>query len=76
MLMTLVQAARQGHQSTIEVLIQAGASLGGADERFAAFLAREAAHNGDHEALKTWKQCGVDVKVESTVSPKTVDTSS
>ena len=67
------QAARQGHQPTIEVLIQAGASLGRTDERFAAFLAREAAHNSDQEALKFWKQCGVDV--EETVSPKTVDTS-
>ncbi|RXW18973.1 hypothetical protein EST38_g6883 [Candolleomyces aberdarensis] len=73
----LYYAARQGHQSTIEVLIQAGASLGGADERFAAFLAREAAHNSDHDALNVWKQCGIDIDIDvaSTVSSKTIDTS-
>ncbi|KAJ2933790.1 hypothetical protein H1R20_g3297, partial [Candolleomyces eurysporus] len=64
----LYYAARQGHQPTIEVLVQAGASLGGADERFAAFLAREAAHNNDRDALNVWKQCGVDIDVASTVS--------
>ncbi|TFK30104.1 L-asparaginase [Coprinopsis marcescibilis] len=53
----LYYAARQQHESIVDALIQAGATLGGADRKFAQFLYSEA--EGSPDVVALWKKCGV-----------------
>lgn len=67
------QAARQGHASTVDVLLQVGASLGGVDGRFATMLAQESLDKNDLEGTGIWKKCGIDLKSTAQASGATVD---
>ncbi|KAJ7074300.1 L-asparaginase [Mycena amicta] len=58
----LYYAARQGHDSVVDMLIQAGARLSGLDGGFAELAAKTAAQNGDIVSLKIWSKAGVDVE--------------
>ncbi|KAF7322625.1 L-asparaginase [Mycena chlorophos] len=58
----LYYAARQGHQSIVDMLVQAGARLSGLDGGFAEMAAKTAAHNGDAGTLKLWVKAGVQVE--------------
>lgn len=53
-----LQAARQRHEEVVEILVLAGARLGGMDEHFANTMAINAMQTGDHAALAAWVKAG------------------
>ncbi len=53
------QAARQGHQEVVEILVLAGARLGGMDEHFANTMATNAMQSDDQAALAAWVKAGL-----------------
>ena len=55
-----VQAARQGNETIVNSLVQAGAHLGGSDFAFMRVAVRKAHHLGDHDALGIWRRVGVE----------------
>ncbi|KAI9061470.1 asparaginase-domain-containing protein [Trametes sanguinea] len=59
----LYYAARQGHEELVDLLVQAGANLGGADVEggFVALAVQKATHARDEHALRIWKKAGADV---------------
>ena len=59
----LYYAARQGHDGLVDLLVKAGANLGGADVDggFVALAVRKAAGARDERALRVWKKAGVDL---------------
>jgi lysophospholipase len=54
------QAARQGHETIVNHLVQAGAHPGGSDFTFMRVAIRKALHLGDQTALGIWKRVGVE----------------
>ena len=67
-----VQAARQGHESIVSHLVQAGAHLGGSDFAFMRVAVRKALHLGDHATLGVWRQVGVEFnEAVSPIDPST-----
>jgi lysophospholipase len=58
-----LQAARQRHESTVEVLVQAGANLGGLDFEggFVNLAVKLASRMGDSMALRIWSKSGITV---------------
>ena len=59
----LYYAARQGHEGLVDLLVKAGANLGGADVDggFVGLAVRKATRARDDRALRVWKKAGVDV---------------
>ncbi|KAI1791688.1 asparaginase-domain-containing protein [Ganoderma leucocontextum] len=59
----LYYAARQGHEELVDLLVKAGANLGGADVDggFVALAVRKATRARDERALRVWKKAGVDI---------------
>ncbi|PIL24495.1 transporter [Ganoderma sinense ZZ0214-1] len=59
----LYYAARQGHEGLVDLLVKAGANLGGADVEggFVALAVRKAARARDERALRVWKKAGADL---------------
>ncbi|KAG5645060.1 hypothetical protein DXG03_007150 [Asterophora parasitica] len=55
----LYYAARQGHEEVVDLLVQAGATLGGFDEPFAALGLRDAVLAGNKIATKVWLKTGI-----------------
>lgn len=55
------QAARQGHEDTVDALVEAGATLGGFDESFAALGLKNARLAGAEISLRIWLKAGVKV---------------
>ncbi|TCD66187.1 hypothetical protein EIP91_001681 [Steccherinum ochraceum] len=57
----LYYAARQGHESAVDLLTTAGANLGGSDidGGFAPLITKRAALAGDDRAVKLWAKTGV-----------------
>ena len=57
------QAARQRHEATVEVLVQAGANLGGLDFEggFVNLAVKLASRMGDSMALRIWSKAGITV---------------
>jgi hypothetical protein len=55
------QAARQGHESTLDVLVQAGASFGGFDleSTFVKQAIKNALHSGDQVSFRMWNKAGL-----------------
>jgi len=56
----LYYAARQGYETVVNDLVQAGAHLGGSDFAFMRVAVRKAQHLGDHSALRVWRRVGVE----------------
>jgi len=54
----LAQSARQRHEEVVEILVLAGATLGGSDEHFANSIAKDAMHSGDKVHLGVWIKAG------------------
>ena len=54
------EAARQGHERTVEILVKAGANLGGSDLEggFASLISKRAHHANDERAIKIWATAG------------------
>ncbi len=59
----LYYAARQGHEGLVELLVKAGANLGGADVEggFVALAVRKATLARDERALRVWGKAGADL---------------
>ncbi|CDO77646.1 hypothetical protein BN946_scf184963.g3 [Trametes cinnabarina] len=59
----LYYAARQRHEELVDLLVRAGANLGGADVEggFVALAVQKATHARDELALRIWKKAGADV---------------
>lgn len=55
------QAARQGHGDVVNVLVQAGATLGGSDRRFVDISVSDVLQIGNETALRIWEKCGVKI---------------
>jgi lysophospholipase len=57
------QAARHGHGSIVDSLLQVGGHLGGADVKggYVRLAVKHAQTAGDHGALAIWAKIGVDV---------------
>jgi lysophospholipase len=55
----MAQAARNGHVDVVDLLVQAGAILGGLDSGFADQAVKNALRTGDKSALKIWALTGV-----------------
>ncbi|KAG6909635.1 hypothetical protein DXG01_016417 [Tephrocybe rancida] len=55
----LYYGARQGHETIVDELIQAGATFGGVDEPFAALGLRNALLARDQTAVRIWLKTGV-----------------
>jgi len=58
----LKQAARQGFADIVDILVSAGANLGGHEYEFgyAALALENALDSGDHRAASIWKKTGMD----------------
>jgi lysophospholipase len=56
-----LQAARQGHEKTVDALVQAGANLGGFDFEggFVALAVKMALRTGDQNSLRIWAKTGM-----------------
>lgn len=52
------QAARQGHETIVDVLVQAGAALGGTDKLFVDKIFRDATRAGNQQSLHVWLKAG------------------
>ena len=52
------QAARQGHEVIVDVLVQAGASLGGTDQLFVDSVFKDATRTGNQHSLHIWLKAG------------------
>ncbi len=58
----MFQAARQGQDEIVSMLVSAGANLGGADvEGFASLAVKKAHFREDSAALKIWEKAGIRV---------------
>ena len=56
----MFQAARQGQDEIVSMLVSAGANLGGADvEGFASLAVKMALVREDSVALKIWEKAGI-----------------
>ncbi|KAF9014045.1 asparaginase-domain-containing protein [Cyathus striatus] len=55
----LYYAARQGHEDVADLLIQAGATLGGFDMNFAEFAMKNNFRTGEQGIQKIWQKAGV-----------------
>lgn len=55
------QATRQGHSDVVDLLIQAGASLGGLDGNLAPILANTALRSGDQNGFDLWVKVGAPI---------------
>jgi lysophospholipase len=55
------QAARMKNGSVVDLLISAGANLGGSDIEggFANVAIEKAIHHGDERAIQVWKRSGI-----------------
>ncbi|KAF8809099.1 L-asparaginase [Phlegmacium glaucopus] len=54
----LYLAARQGHEAIVDVLVQAGARLGGTDQLFVDNIVKDATRAGDQRSLRIWLKAG------------------
>ena len=52
------QAARQGHEAIVDVLVQAGAALGGTDLLFIDSIFKDATRAGNKHSLHIWMKAG------------------
>jgi 60kDa lysophospholipase len=52
------QAARQGHEAIVDVLVQAGAALGGTDQLFVNTIVKEATRAGNLHSVCIWLKAG------------------
>lgn len=52
------QAARQGHENTVDILVQAGATLAGTDSHFATYVVKDAIKPNDPASLRIWMKAG------------------
>jgi lysophospholipase len=61
------QAARQRHEETVEVLVQAGANLSGLDLEggFVNLAVKAACRNNDQAALRIWAKTGIRIRRQS-----------
>jgi lysophospholipase len=64
MLMTCFKAARKGHEEIVEILVRAGARLGGLDQDggYAGLAVNAAVRSGDQNSLRTWEKSGYNRK--------------
>ena len=58
-----LQAARQGHENIVDILVKAGANLGGSDVEggFVPLIFQKAALAHDERAVRIWQKAGADV---------------
>ncbi|KAJ7582990.1 L-asparaginase [Mycena floridula] len=61
----LYYAARQGHESVVDLLVQAGATLGGLDGTFASLAVETAIRSDDQKSLTRWSKAGVQPRVKA-----------
>ena len=61
------QAARQGHEAIVDVLVQAGAALGGTDQLFVDNIFKDATRAGNQQALHVWLKAGWKSGVEEDI---------
>ena len=52
------QAARQGHEAIVDVLVQVGAALGGTDQLFVDNISKDATRAGNQQSLRLWLKAG------------------
>ena len=55
-----IQAARQGHEETVDILVHTGANLGGLDidGGFVSLAMKAGLRSGDEVSLKIWAKTG------------------
>ena len=58
------QAARQGHEAIVDVLVQAGAALGGTDQLFVDSIFKDATRAGNQHSLHVWLKAGWESGIE------------
>ncbi|KAI6022763.1 asparaginase-domain-containing protein [Pisolithus marmoratus] len=60
----LYYAARQGHADIVDLLVSAGANLGGfeCDAGYASLALKSALDSGDHKSISIWKNAGMNVE--------------
>lgn len=61
------QAARQGHEAIVDVLVQAGAALGGTDQLFVDNIFKDATRAGNQQSLHVWLKTGWKSGVEEDI---------
>ncbi|KAF9246423.1 asparaginase-domain-containing protein [Melanogaster broomeanus] len=61
----LYYAARRGHEDIVDILISAGANLGGLEYEagYAELSLKNALSSGDQNSLKVWEKTGMDIAV-------------
>lgn len=52
------QAARQAHEAIVDVLVQAGAALGGIDRLFVETIFKDAVRTGNQYSMRIWMKAG------------------
>ena len=57
------QAARQGHEDVVDILVKTGAILGGSDVEggFVPLIVNKAVHAHDERAIRIWKKAGAGI---------------
>ena len=58
------QAARQGHEAIVDVLVQVGAALGATDKLFVDSIFKEASRTGKEHSLHVWLKAGWESGIE------------
>jgi lysophospholipase len=53
-----IKAARQGHDAIVDILVQAGAALGGTDQVFVDSIFKDATRAGNKNSLHIWLKAG------------------
>ena len=61
------QAARQGHEAIVDVLVQAGAALGVTDKLFVDSIFKDAAQAGNQHSLNIWLKAGWASDMQDTI---------
>ncbi|KAI0341655.1 L-asparaginase [Trametopsis cervina] len=61
----LYYAARQGHDSVVDLLVKTGANLGGSDVEggFVPLILKRAIHTHDERAIRIWKKAGAGLSI-------------
>lgn len=62
-----MQAARGGHEDVVDILVGAGANLGGMETEYAELSLRNALESGDQNAVAVWAKTGMRTVVQSPV---------
>lgn len=63
--LTAIQAARQGHEGIVDILVETGANLGGSDVEggFVSLIFQKALHAHDERAIRIWRKAGAGMPI-------------